>query len=295
MTPLVYHLVDVFTEQQFGGNQLAVFPDAAGIDAALMQQIARELNLSETTFVMPPGDDAADFRVRIFTPAKEMPMAGHPTVGTAYVLQQISMIEATGVVRFEEGVGIIEVALHADGLITMRQPLPTFGPVRDDRADIAAMLALDVSDLDDRYPVQVVSTGVPFTYVPLRSLAALRRARLRLDVWERVLKGHEGDSVYVFTTETQNPDAAVQSRMFAPPIDIPEDPATGAACGPLGAYLVQYGIAAAGATIINDQGIEMGRPSRIFIDIERDGDTFTRVSISGKCVYVGRGALTLAE
>jgi len=302
MRELQYHLVDVFTDQQFGGNPLAVFTDGQGVADGLMQAIAKELNLSETTFVLPPTDPANDCRVRIFTPGGELPMAGHPTVGTAFVLARDGRTPVRdGEARFifEEGVGPIPVTLAmrdgAPDMIWMKQPAPTFGPIFENRAEIAEMLSLTPDDLDDRYPIERVSSGVPFVYVPLASLAAARRARLRLDLWERLNGPKQLGKVFLFTRETQYPGSTVHSRMFAPVIGIAEDAATGGASGPLGCYLVQYGIAAAGQALVSEQGIEMGRPSFLHIRIERDGEVFTHVGVGGQCVYVGHGALQISE
>ncbi len=302
MRELQYHLVDVFTDQQFGGNPLAVFTDGQGVADGLMRTIAKELNLSETTFVLPPADPANDCRVRIFTPARELPMAGHPTVGTAFVLARegrASVQDGEAVFRFEEGVGLIPVTLAmrngAPDMIWMKQPGPTFGQVFDDRATVARMLSLTEADLDARYPVQVLSNGVPFLYVPLASLDAARRARMRVDLADALLTPHGLTEVFVFTTEVENVGSTVHSRMFAPGLGITEDPATGGASGPLGCYLVQYGIAAAGQAIISEQGIEMGRPSFLHIRIERDSEVFTHVGVGGQCVYVGHGALQISD
>jgi trans-2,3-dihydro-3-hydroxyanthranilate isomerase len=291
---LTYHLLDVFTDVPFGGNPLAVFPHADGIPADLMQRIARELQLSETVFVHPPADaQAADFRVRIFTPAIELPMAGHPTVGTGYLLRHLGMSGEKTRLRFEEGVGLIEVGLEADGSVTMTQPLPTFGAIFPDRYAMAALLSLNVTDLIDELPAQAVSTGVPFLFIPIRTLAAIGRIKFRVDVWERAFRMFEAPHIFAFTPRTVSPEAQVHSRMFAPAMNIPEDAATGAASGPLGAYLVQYGVASAHAAIVAEQGYEMGRPSQIRIAIRREGERFTHVSIGGRCVYMGRGELML--
>jgi len=302
MHELHYHLVDVFTDQQFGGNPLAVFADGRGVSDALMQTIAKELNLSETTFVLPPEDAANDRRVRIFTPGRELPMAGHPTVGTAYVLARegrASAQDGEATFRFEEGVGLIPVTLAMRGgqpdMIWMKQPAPTFGRVFDDRATIASMLSLAEADLDARYPVQVVSSGVPFLYVPLVSLDAARRSRMRVDLADAVLTPHGLTEVFIFTQEVEHAGSTVHSRMFAPGLGITEDPATGGASGPLGCYLVQYGIAAAGQAIISEQGIEMGRTSFLHIRIERDGEVYTHVAVGGQCVYVGRGTILTSD
>jgi trans-2,3-dihydro-3-hydroxyanthranilate isomerase len=297
MPDLSYILVDVFTDQPFGGNQLAVFADPPpDLDPALMQRIARELNLSESCFVLPPQDASCDMRLRIFTPAQEVPMAGHPTVGTGFVLHHLGQLPSFGDYRFEEGVGPIPVKLTPDRRVEMQQPMPNFGPAFEDRTSIAAMLSLGLDDLVPDAPIQVVSCGVPFLYVPLASLDALRRASLRLDVWTTLLKETDAPSVFVFTTESDQPGATVQSRMFAPAFGISEDPATGAASGPLGAYLVEHGMVEATPTaeIISAQGVEMGRPSQIYIRITREGTDWREVAIAGSSVLMGSGVLHLS-
>lgn len=300
---LTYHLLDVFTNQAFGGNQLAVFTDApSDISQATMQKIAKEMNLAEITFVFPPEDPNNDFRVRIFTPAVEMPMAGHPTVGTGYLLAHegmISDIHGEKVVIFEEGVGPIKVTIRAseDGKpsqILMRQPLPEFLDIYEDKQLIADMLSLSIDDLHPTAPVQVVTTGVPFLYIVINSLEAIQKIDLRLDIWGKHFKGTKAEQIFVTSPETQYERSTVHSRMFAPAFGIPEDPATGAASGPLGAYLVKYGLAEAG-DIVSEQGIEMGRPSFINIHIGVDGDAFTDIVIGGECVYMGHGTLILNE
>jgi trans-2,3-dihydro-3-hydroxyanthranilate isomerase len=300
MRKLRYQLVDVFTSERFGGNQLAVFTNGRGIEADVMQRIAKELNLSEITFVLPPEDPANDYRVRIFTPAIEMPMAGHPTVGTAFVLAREHLVnidfERT-TIRLEEQVGVIPVnfVFEDDGrlLITMQQPLPTFGPEFTDRATIADMLSLDESALDD-YPLQVISCGLPFLFVPVKNLEAMRAIKLRLDIWERAVKDHAEQHVFAFTRQVENESSTVHSRMFAPAMGIAEDPATGAASGPLGCYLVEYGIVTANpAVIVSEQGIEMGRPSFIHIQIDQTDGEISRVSVGGQSVYIGEGVIEI--
>ncbi|MFZ4814697.1 MAG: PhzF family phenazine biosynthesis protein [Phototrophicaceae bacterium] len=290
-----YHLADVFTSVRFGGNPLAVFPPQAHIPSdALMQQIAKELSLSETAFVLPPADPANTYRVRIFTPAVELPMAGHPTIGTAFVLAKLGLVDVPSQITFEEGVGVIRVGLahdaHGQVVATMQQPMPTFGEIVQDRAGVAALLSLDEAGLIEGLPLQVVSTGVPFLFVPIKDLATIANAKLRLDLWEQQFSRFVG--LFLFTPHTQQAGVTVHSRMFGPGVGIPEDAATGGASGPLGAYLVRYGLAQAG-TILSEQGIEMGRPSLIQIEISHDGGEFTRVAIGGSSVYIGRGELVL--
>ncbi|MCL4300937.1 MAG: PhzF family phenazine biosynthesis protein [Anaerolineae bacterium] len=306
MRKLRYHLIDVFTNQPFGGNQLAVFTNGRGLSPKLMQQLARELNFSETTFVLPPQAADNDFWVRIFTPAVEMPMAGHPTVGTAFVLALEKLLDDSGpetTTRFEEGVGVIPVRVQwqhkQPALIMMSQPLPEFGPEFTNRGVIAEMLSLDPGEIDPGYPLQVVSCGVPFLYVPLTSLAALRRIKLRYDLWEQHLRDFASPHLFVFTLETELEKSAVHCRMFAPALGIAEDPATGAASGPLGCYLVKYGLVGRQleekVSFISEQGFEMGRPSLIHIEIEQAGEQITAVTVGGECVYMGEGYFELPE
>ena len=299
-----YQLVDVFTDRQFGGNPLAVFPDARNIPEAYFQQIANEFNLSETTFVLPPKDAANDFHVRIFTPQHEMPMAGHPTLGTAFVLAREGRIPASDgktTVVFEEGVGPIPVTvLFKDGapeFITMSQPLPEFGPEFRDRAACAAMLGLEESDLLPDAPCRMVSCGVPFFYVPLSSLEAVRRIKANAQAMEPMLKQASAMGTFVFSLETEQPASQVHGRMFAPGAGVVEDPATGSAAGPLGCYLVRHGLMDSGDSteILAEQGFEMGRPSHIHITIERSGGDISAVKVGGRSVAMGGGWLELPE
>ncbi|MCA1619513.1 MAG: PhzF family phenazine biosynthesis protein [Acidobacteria bacterium] len=297
MRRLHYHRVDVFTDRAFGGNPLAVFANGRGLATETMQAIAKEFNLSETTFVLPPDDPRHDWRVRIFTPGSELPMAGHPTVGTSFVLAREHMIPRGGAetnVVLEEGVGPVPVRVEfEDGepsYAEMTQPLPTFGPRLDDRRAVAAMLSLEESDLEPELPVEVVSCGVPFLYVPLRSLEAAHRARPRADLIEAVAADGVPPEVFVFTREVESAFSTVHSRMFAPGIGIPEDPATGAASGPLGCYLVTHGLVAGGAAdIVSEQGLEMGRPSFVKIRIEQSDGRISAVRVGGQCHFMGEG------
>ncbi|HEX8286290.1 MAG TPA: PhzF family phenazine biosynthesis protein [Pyrinomonadaceae bacterium] len=301
MRRLHYHRVDVFTDRAFGGNPLAVFANGRGLDAETMQAIAKEFNLSETTFVLPPDDPRHDWRVRIFTPGSELPMAGHPTVGTSFVLAREHMIRrderATNIV-LEEGVGPVPVRVEFENgepsYAEMSQPLPTFGPELSDRRAVAAMLSLEESDLDAELPVEVVSCGVPFLYVPLRTLDAARRARPRADLIEAVAGDGVPPEVFVFTREVEHEGSTVHSRMFAPGLGITEDPATGAASGPLGCYLVARGVVSGeAADIVSEQGIEMGRPSFVNIRIEQAAGRVSAVRVGGRCHFMGEGFIEL--
>lgn len=295
---LEYHLVDVFTDQAFGGNPLAVVLDAQSLSGAQMQKIAQEFNLSETTFVLPPRDPRHDFQVRIFTPAAELPMAGHPTVGTAFVLARTGRIHKNAAI-FEEGVGPIPVALEGEkgkpGMITMDQPLPTFGPTVQEPEHIAEVLSLPPSELLSNLPIEVVSCGVPFLFIPLKNLDAIGRIALRPDLWRKRFSQFDTSLLFLFTMQTQHPGSTVHSRMLASSLGIAEDPATGGASGPLGCYLVKHGLVSdqQALHIVSEQGIEMGRPSFIHIHIERKDGKFARVRVGGTCVYMGQGQLHL--
>ena len=288
MARFEYRLLDVFTRERFGGNPLAVFPDARGIEPAQMQQIAFELNLSETTFVLPSSRPDCDVRVRIFTPRAELPMAGHPTVGTAFVLDRGDRVV------FEEGVGPVPVerVRAPDGatLWRMTQPRPRFGVHCDDRAALAVALGLDAADLDPALPCASVATGPAFLIVPLRSVDALSRARLRSDAWEAVERSVAGAQPYLFA---RTGAARARCRMFGPAHGIAEDPATGGAAGPLGAYWLAHGLATPDpdgiARLVFTQGVELGRPSELLVEVEGSARDVTAVRVAGACVRIGGG------
>lgn len=299
MPVLPYTLIDVFTDQPFGGNQLAVFQLENELSKELMQNIARELNLSETVFMYPAVNPENTRNLRIFTPQMELPMAGHPTIGAAFVLAISEPdIPHIGVINwvFEEQAGDIAVTVHQEGGLVirteMKQPLPDFEDPFKDRQLAAKLLSITEEDLQAGMPIQTVSSGVPFLYIPLQSLDVMKRIRFRLDVWEQHFsKLH----IFAFTTETVHPDCSVHSRMFAPAMGISEDPATGAASGPLGAYLTRYGIISFDdsgiARIRSEQGIELGRPSFIDITIVKNGNGIKEVMIGGQSVAVGKGEI----
>ena len=303
MRKLHYFLVDVFTDRAFGGNPLAVFTDGKGVPGEIMQSIAKEFNLSETTFVLPPEDVGNNYRVRIFTPTVELPFAGHPTIGTTYILARERMVEKSPsgptTVRLEEGVGTIPVRIEwKDGtpaFIEMSQPLPAFGLRFEDVETIAQVLSLEAEAITaPGLPMEVVSCGVPFLFVALRDLEAVRSIRLRLDVWERVLKNSKAANVFVFTKETEVEGSTVHSRMFAPASGILEDPATGGASGPLGSYLVRHKVFPGRLEFVSEQGLEMGRPSFIKIRIEQDAEgQISGVHVGGQCHFMGSGHLEI--
>jgi trans-2,3-dihydro-3-hydroxyanthranilate isomerase len=262
------HTVDVFAEKPLAGNQLAVVLDAGDIPGEAMQRIAKEMNISETTFVMPPEDPAHAARVRIFTPASELPFAGHPTVGTAWVLATEGLVPG-GSLDFvlEEGVGPVRVrGVKGPGGLTfwMTHPELTYGLVERRRAQAAEAIGLTEADLLGNIPVQVASTGNPFLFFALRDGLAVDEAVADVDLLSDVLKATQSFGAFIFAAVGGN---RLYSRMFS--LDIPEDPATGSGSGPLGAFAVRYGIVprASKVMLVSEQGTKMGRQSIIHIEL----------------------------
>lgn len=266
-----YRVVDVFTRQALEGNPLAVFPDASGIDPAWMPRIAKELNLSETVFVLPPSQQDCAARLRIFTPAGELPFAGHPTVGSAFVLRDEGMIPAEQD-RFllDEKIGPIAVRVEAGErpLIWLRTPRIEYGQ-RYDPAVCAEALGISPGELLDVEP-QVVSAGNPMLFIPLRSREAVDRAFLDMQGLRRI-KGADRDpgAVFIFAP---TPEGAY-SRMFGPEHGVVEDPATGSATGPLASFMLRNGLVAPslGNRFVSEQGTKMGRRSILHIQVSREG------------------------
>lgn len=309
-TPLRFLHYDVFTQQPLAGNPLAVFPDAGGVTADRMQAVAREMNLSESTFVLASETPGTDVRMRIFTPTTELPMAGHPTIGTTFALAHTGVIRA-GTPRFVFGleVGATPVDLAWDGVTLrfawMTQPNPTFGPLLQDavssgppdvRPAVAAAVGLDASDLAPGLPVQQVSCGVPFLMVPLRDQEAVDRAVSDSSACRRLAASTGLDlPVLLFTVLPAGSPDTVYTRMFAPTLGITEDPATGGASGPLGAYLVCHRLVSheAARSMTSLQGAAMGRPSRIYISIASRGAEISEVKVGGEAVLVGSGEMLI--
>ena len=310
--------VDVFTDRPFGGNPLAVFPDAQGLTSVEMQQLAREMNLSETTFVLPPTEGEADFHVRIFTPAAELPFAGHPVVGTHWVLAHLGRVELQEpltTVRFQLGSGVLPADLHvANGQVervVMTQGLPTFHAVLDDLTDLAEGLGLRPEAIEATgLPVQVVSTGVPQMIVPvwtLNDVMDLDVGRLNIGALNRACQAVDTDCVHVFTLETEHSESTVHVRLFAPMLGVPEDPATGSSNGAMGAYLVHHALKMENSglrraislgerttTIVSEQGAEMGRPSTLVVEVDRasaDSDEIVAVRVGGQVVPMAEGVV----
>jgi trans-2,3-dihydro-3-hydroxyanthranilate isomerase len=293
---------DVFTDQLFGGNQLAVFLDGRGLSTETMQAIAKEMNFSETTFVLPADRQGTDVRMRIFTPGDELPAAGHPTIGSTFALARSGVIDR-GRKAFVFGLGIgptpVTLTWQGDdlGFVWMTQMLPTFGEPIPDAARAAAALSLSPTAVAGTgHPVQVVSCGVPFLFVPLTTRSAVDNAVLNPGALDSLLSATEvaAHGVFIFSPQPGDEKSTVYSRMFAPELGVTEDPATGIASGPLGCYLVRHKIVRpdkAGA-MVSLQGVKMGRPSHVHISIDADkSGRIDGVRVGGEAVLAGEGTL----
>jgi trans-2,3-dihydro-3-hydroxyanthranilate isomerase len=290
--------VDVFTDHIFGGNQLAVFLEPDGLSDAEMQSIAREMNFAETTFVFKPTQpEKAVARVRIFTPGAELPFAGHPTVGTSWVLAKRGVVpRGTRQFCLEEGIGLVPVRIEGDAdLVWMSHRDPEFGPPLRQRRDIADALGLTEADLLPDKPIQTGSTGVTFLFVPVKDAKTVDRASPNMRALASAVPG-ERIGVFVFAPDPQRGPAHVYSRMFAgEAFGVPEDAATGSASGPLGAYVAENGLVQLQPPIeiISSQGYRMGRPSTIRIRLDLRDRHASNVQVGGGVVPVVEGELTL--
>jgi trans-2,3-dihydro-3-hydroxyanthranilate isomerase len=293
--------LDVFTDTRFGGNQLAVFPDARGLDTDQMHAIAREFNLSETAFVFPPEDAAHTRRVRIFTPAGELPFAGHPTIGTAHALAVLGHIPLTGDttrIVLEEGVGLVPVTIRSrNGVPVFAElsvaKLPEIGPQPPSRSALAELLSIEVADLTGgTWSPQSVSTGVPFLFVPVRDRNVVKRARVKPDRWEAILKASWAPEVFVFSRDPEREGSHIRARMFAPGLGIGEDAATGSAACALGGYLAARDPLKDGTLRwVVEQGFEMGRPSILEVEADKVDGRITAIRVGGASVMVSKGEM----
>lgn len=300
---------DVFTDRAFCGNPLAVFPEAEGLNDEAMAQIAREMNLSETVFVLKTDSDRVLRRLRIFTPARELPFAGHPIVGTWNALAREGVVPlpdgGNGWQRIyhEVGIGVLPVDIEfKDGqpvqVVMTQGKFEILHEIDDahEQAEVARALGLAREDLDESLPIQFIATGVPCLVVPVRSLADLRDCRVNAGLLAEIYTRREGTTgCHVFTRETlEVGDARAHARFFAPADNIPEDPATGSACGALGAYLVHHDALTLEQEdgrykFVIEQGDFMHRPSRINLDVRGQRGRVEEVKVGGPAVLVARG------
>jgi trans-2,3-dihydro-3-hydroxyanthranilate isomerase len=294
MMAVPFHIVDVFAEQKYAGNQLAVFRNARGLRADEMQKIAREMNFSETTFILSEAERDGGYDVRIFTPAAEVPFAGHPTLGTAYIVRQEILRQPIQQVNLNLKVGRIPVRFdrQADGrdILWMTPKQATFGEVFD-AGELAPLLTVERADIDTDFPIQSVSTGLPFVLLPLRSLEAVRRAGVLRDKWLDWVKDRPAKMLFVFSRETIEAANHLHARAFADYYGIVEDPATGSANSCFAAYLVKHRYFGADQIDVRvEQGCEIGRPSLIYLRANRSGEQI-EVNVGGKVVPIARAEL----
>ncbi|QEA38933.1 PhzF family phenazine biosynthesis protein [Pistricoccus aurantiacus] len=281
-----YHLLDVFTDRAFAGNPLAVFPAAQKLDSRRMQVIANELNLSETVFV-GPASDTNRFPIRIFTPTMELPFAGHPVVGTAHLLAELGLAQRDRPLILEAAVGALEVTLEDDlARFTTARPAE-IGASTLDRAKAAALLGLDEGQINGE-PV-IASCGLPYHLIELDSLDALARALPSAAQWVRHISPSRVEQIYLHVQLDE--EEHLRTRMFSTEGGVREDPATGSAAAALTGYLGSHRTGAGTWDWRIDQGVEMGRPSRIHATFERDTHDNPAIHIAGQAVIVGQGRL----
>ena len=299
----LFYTVDVFTDTIFGGNQLAVFPNAEGLSSEIMQKIAAEFNFSETVFILPPTVINANKKLRIFTPTQELPFAGHPTLGAAYILVITDNLMNKNYdcnIIFEEGVGLVPIKIKFKN----KQPiyteltspqLPEFSNEAPSIQELASILGLKPEDFrQDNYTPQAVSCGLPFLFVPLYNRDALKRIKLNSDRWQQILGNSWASSLYVFCFDPENEGSNIRARMFAPGLGVTEDPATGSAATAFGGYL---GIRETENNGIFhwriEQGFEMGRPSLIEVKTEKIEGKINRICVGGCSVLVTKGTMEI--
>lgn len=300
MSAIRFVTLDVFTDRPFGGNQLAVIPDATGIPEDALLEITREFNFSETTFCYPPADPAHTRRVRIFTLGGEVPFAGHPTIGTAtaLALREGVLPGGTGRLQLELGVGTVTVDVRVEGdRLAWAEfgvaKLPELGPAAPGLSTLAEILSLETDDLvGGTLSPQGVSCGLPFLMVGVKSLKALARARVREELWERTLQRAWARDLYVVARDTDGGPQHWRARMFGPGFRVPEDPATGSAAAAFGGWLALKDTMRDGTVAWTiDQGIEMGRPSRIDVRATKAEGAVTAVHVAGRAVLMSDGEM----
>ena len=286
-----FYIVDVFTEQKYAGNQLAVVPDAGGLSTEQMQQITREFNFSETTFITSEPGSAGGYPVRIFTPAEEVPFAGHPTVGTAWVIRNLLRGDESPLITLDLQVGPIPVTFADNGSTTMTTQSPRFGN-QVSLEPVAGVLGLAYGAIDTRFPVQVVSTGLPALIVPVTNLGAVQGVRVVAEKVEALAQTTDiGKVILVFCPETVAQDAQLHVRVFCPLVDIPEDPATGSANSCLAGYLVQYRYFQTDDIDIQvEQGLEIGRPSQLHLQATKTNGQI-HIQVGGHVQLIAEGRL----
>lgn len=281
--------IDAFTDVPYAGNQLAVFPHGEGLNTGQMQKLAQEINYSESVFILKTNEKEADFEVRIFTVTRELPFAGHPVLGTAHSIMNILDIwpPKKDVLKLKTKAGIIPLE-KSGGDIWMTQNKPEFPNRYTDKEEIAGLVNLTPEDIADNLPIEAVSTGNTILIVPIRDLATIQHASGHMNRMQEFFQKNDVMAPYLFTLETVNRSAGVHTRMLAAHMGLQEDPATGSAAGPLTAYLLKHDVFGSKFNIENEQGIEMGRPSKLLMKGEIKDSKYI-IKVGGACAYVGRG------
>lgn len=292
MNARIFHIVDVFAETKFTGNQLAVCLNAGDLTDEQMQGIAKEMHFSETTFIVSDSRPNGGYDVRIFTPKEEVPFAGHPTLGTAYVIQREVLQEPVEQVLLNLTVGQIPVTFTYDGdevsILWMQQKEATFGQQLDPK-NMAEVLGLRPADLDERFPVEEVSTGLPHIVIPLKTLAGAKRIQVARDKYFALIEQQAAKSILVFCPETYQSQNQVNVRVFAEYYNVPEDPATGSGNGCLAGYLVKHHYWGSNQIDVrSEQGYEIDRPSLLLLQAQESGGQIA-VAVGGKVIPIARG------
>lgn len=288
MKKLPFYIVDVFTERKYAGNQLAVFRDAGELSGNVMQQIARETNFSETTFILSEAEHNGVHDVRIFTPAEEVPFAGHPTLGTAHIIRNEILKNDEKQITLGLKIGAIPVSFSGDGYGWMKQNEPEFGPTHP-ASLLAAILGLPAAAIDRRFPIEEVSTGLPFFIVPLRDLPSLKAAKVDRDRYFSLVRETRAKGILAFCPQGRDAESELSVRVFVDWFGVPEDPATGSGNGCLAAWLVRHRyFGRAVVDLRTGQGHEIGRPSLLLLKAEETAARI-EVAVGGKAVTVARG------
>ncbi|OHB61748.1 MAG: phenazine biosynthesis protein [Planctomycetes bacterium RBG_13_46_10] len=294
MGKLIFYIVDVFAEEKYAGNQLAVVRDATALSDSQMQKITKEMNYSETTFIMSEEPREGGYDVRIFTPAAEVPFAGHPTLGTAFVIRQEIVKQPIETINLNLKVGQIPVTFEREKnrneLLWMKQIEPVFGQ-NIEAGVIAQILGLERSEIDERFPIEEVSTGLPHIIVPLKNLDAVGRSIIAKDKYFKLVNDRWAKAILIFCPQTSCRENALRVRVFGDYYGVPEDPATGSGNGCLAGYLVKHRYFGTSKIDIRvEQGHEIGRPSLLYLRAEEKSDHID-VSVGGKVIMIAEGKL----
>jgi trans-2,3-dihydro-3-hydroxyanthranilate isomerase len=287
-----FYIVDVFAEKRYVGNQLAVFRNAGELPVSQMQHLASEMHFSETTFILSEEERDGGYDVRIFTPMQEVPFAGHPTLGTAFIIQREITGGKSREIILNLKVGKIPVTFEGDSagneIVWMKQKIPSFG-TRLDPGMLAEALNLSVNDIDTRFPAEEVSTGLPFIILPLTSIKAVIKAQVSRDRFFAIIESIDSKAILIFCRETENPENNLHARVFAHGYGVIEDPATGSANGCLAACLTKNRYFGSDTIDIRvEQGYEIGRPSLLYLRTTMD-DARINVFVGGKVQYIAKG------